>query len=78
MALVVKLDMDIDGKAVLIIIVCSGFVGLYMVGPLYRVITDAPATQKIVPATFAIPSLRFSRTFSILCTNNVVLDMNTK
>ena len=66
MALVVILDIDSDDEALLIIIVSSGFVGLYMTGPWNRVITDAPATQKIVPATFAIPSLRSSLTFSIL------------
>lgn len=79
MALVVMLDMDTDDEALLIIIICSGGVGLYMVGPLYRVITDAPATQKMVPTTFATPSFRFSLTCSILYINNsVVLDISRK
>jgi hypothetical protein len=40
--------------------------GLYTTGPVYRVITEAPATQQIVPSTFAIPSFLFILTFSIL------------
>ena len=45
---------------------CSEGPGLYMVGPLYRVITVAPATQHIVPITFATPSFLFSLTSSNL------------
>lgn len=67
------LDMDTDDEALLIIIICSGGVGLYMVGPLYRVMTDAPATQKMVPTTFATPSFRFSLTCSILYINKSVV-----
>lgn len=40
--------------------------GANMVGPLYRVMTDAPATHASVPRIFAMPSLRSMRTFSIL------------
>ncbi|KAJ0536185.1 hypothetical protein HanIR_Chr09g0438761 [Helianthus annuus] len=40
--------------------------GLYIVGPLYRVITDAPAMQNRVPKTLDRPSFLSSLTFSIL------------
>lgn len=63
------------GAVVVVVVemVCSelGAFGLYIVGPLYRVITVAPATQHIVPITFAIPSFLFSRTCSILQSWNI-------
>lgn len=52
------------------VVLCSVCVGLYMVGPLYSVITVAPVTQNMVPSTFAMPSFRSSRTFSILYSGN--------
>lgn len=40
--------------------------GLNMEGPLYNVMIVAPPTQARVPTSFAIPSRRSNRTFSIL------------
>ncbi|KAL9270285.1 hypothetical protein AKJ16_DCAP09323 [Drosera capensis] len=48
------------------VVSCNGGTGLYIVGPLYKVIAVAPATQLIVPAILAMPSFLSSLTSSIL------------